>query len=87
MSLLEVDNLTVRFRTMGMVRQLLTATKQPWVEAVADVSFELQEAKTFALVGESGSGKTTLGRALIGLIPPASGRIRFGGSDRGGRGR
>jgi oligopeptide/dipeptide ABC transporter ATP-binding protein len=85
MSLLEVDNLTVRFRTMGMVRQLLTATKQPWVEAVADVSFELREAKTFALVGESGSGKTTLGRALIGLIPPASGRIRFGGSDRPGR--
>ena len=85
MSLLEVDNLTVRFRTMGVVRQLLTATKQPWVEAVADVSFELQEAKTFALVGESGSGKTTLGRALIGLIPPASGRIRFGGSDRPGR--
>jgi peptide/nickel transport system ATP-binding protein len=85
MSLLEVDNLTVRFRTMGVVRQLLTATKQPWVEAVADVSFELREAKTFALVGESGSGKTTLGRALIGLIPPASGRIRFGGSDRPGR--
>jgi oligopeptide/dipeptide ABC transporter ATP-binding protein len=52
---------------------------------VADVSFELREAKTFALVGESGSGKTTLGRALIGLIPPASGRIRFGGSDRPGR--
>jgi oligopeptide/dipeptide ABC transporter ATP-binding protein len=85
MSLLEVDNLTVRFRTMGVVRQFLTATKQPWVEAVADVSFELREAKTFALVGESGSGKTTLGRALIGLIPPASGRIRFGGSDRPGR--
>jgi oligopeptide/dipeptide ABC transporter ATP-binding protein len=85
MSLLEVDNLTVRFRTMGVVRQLLTATKQPCVEAVADVSFELREAKTFALVGESGSGKTTLGRALIGLIPPASGRIRFGGSDRPGR--
>jgi oligopeptide/dipeptide ABC transporter ATP-binding protein len=85
MSLLEVDNLTVRFRTMGAVRQFLTATKQPWVEAVADVSFELREAKTFALVGESGSGKTTLGRALIGLIPPASGRIRFGGSDRPGR--
>jgi peptide/nickel transport system ATP-binding protein len=85
MSLLEVDNLTVRFRTMGVVGQLLAATKQPWVEAVADVSFELREAKTFALVGESGSGKTTLGRALIGLIPPASGRIRFGGSDRPGR--
>lgn len=85
MSLLEVDNLTVRFRAVGLLRQLLTGAKQPWVEAVADVSFTLEEAKTFALVGESGSGKTTLGRALIGLVPPAGGRIRFGGSDRPGR--
>src|SRR5262245_9632632 len=83
--LLEVANLSVRFRTTGAIRQLLTAVKQPWVEAVADVSFGLEEAKTFALVGESGSGKTTLGRALIGLVPPSTGHIRFGGADRPGR--
>ncbi len=83
--LLEVEDLTVRFRTMGLVRQLLTATAQPWVEAVAGISFDLAPASTFALVGESGSGKTTLGRALIGLVPPSGGRIRFGGADRPGR--
>jgi dipeptide transport system ATP-binding protein len=31
--------------------------------------------------GESGSGKTTLGRALIGLLRPADGSIRFDGND------
>ncbi|MCI0429624.1 MAG: ATP-binding cassette domain-containing protein [Rhodospirillales bacterium] len=83
--LLEVEDLTVRFRTMGLVRQLLTASGRPWVEAVAGVSFSLAAASTFALVGESGSGKTTLGRALIGLVQPSAGRVRFDGLDRPGR--
>ena len=83
--LLEVQDLTVRFRTMGLLRQLVTATAHPYVEAVAGVSFELAPASTLALVGESGSGKTTLGRALIGLVPPSGGRVRFDGADRPGR--
>ena len=83
--LLEVKDLTVRFRTMGVLRQAVTGGRAPFVEAVAGVSFELEPARTLALVGESGSGKTTLGRALIGLVEPSSGRIRFDGADRPGR--
>ena len=83
--LLEVEDLTVRFRTMGVLRQALTPASAPWVEAVAGVSFDLAPARTLALVGESGSGKTTLGRALNGLVEPSSGRIRFNGVDRPGR--
>lgn len=83
--LLEVDDLTVRFRVMGLVGQILAATPRPWVEAVAGVSFDLAPASTLALVGESGSGKTTLGRALIGLVEPSGGRVRFEGSDLPGR--
>ena len=83
--LLEVKDLTVRFRSMGALRQAATGGRAPFVEAVAGVSFELEPARTLALVGESGSGKTTLGRALIGLVEPSSGRIRFEGADRPGR--
>jgi oligopeptide/dipeptide ABC transporter ATP-binding protein len=83
--LLEVQDLTVRFRTMSVLRQAATGGRAPFVEAVAGVSFELEPARTLALVGESGSGKTTLGRALIGLVEPSSGRIRFEGADRPGR--
>src|SRR3546814_4135404 len=36
-----------------------------------------------ALVGESGSGKTTLARAIIGLVEPAAGSIRFSGCEIG----
>lgn len=33
------------------------------------------------LIGESGSGKTTLARALLGLLAPRSGHIRYGAAD------
>ena len=51
------------------------------VVAVRDVSLKVERRKTLALVGESGSGKTTVGRAIIRLLKPAAGVIRFDGED------
>ena len=51
------------------------------VSAVAGVSFEVARAETLCLVGESGCGKTSLGRAIVGRIPLASGRLEFDGED------
>jgi peptide/nickel transport system ATP-binding protein len=45
------------------------------------IDIEIGRGETIGVVGESGSGKTTLGRALIGLIAPRSGSIRFDGRD------
>ncbi|MDX3924307.1 MAG: ABC transporter ATP-binding protein [Shinella sp.] len=47
--------------------------------AVNDLSIELRRHETLGLVGESGSGKTTFGQALIRLINPDAGEIRFEG--------
>ncbi|MFD1380075.1 ATP-binding cassette domain-containing protein [Fodinicurvata halophila] len=79
--LLEIENLSVRFRTTSPLRALMERNPDPFIDAVCDVSFSLQEGETYALVGESGSGKTTLARAIIGLNPASSGSIRFEGEE------
>jgi oligopeptide/dipeptide ABC transporter ATP-binding protein len=54
---------------------------RPPVRAVDDVSFTVDARETVGLVGESGSGKTTIGRAILGLVSPNEGAIRFEGND------
>jgi oligopeptide/dipeptide ABC transporter ATP-binding protein len=51
------------------------------VKAVDDISFDIRRGETFGLVGESGCGKTTAGRAILRLLEPDSGTIRFEGID------
>ena len=52
-----------------------------YVKAVDDISFEIKRGETFGLVGESGCGKTTAGRAVLRLLEPDAGAIRFDGID------
>ncbi|RJG40676.1 ABC transporter ATP-binding protein [Mesorhizobium sp. DCY119] len=47
--------------------------------AVNGVDLSIGEGETVALVGGSGSGKTTMGRAILGLLPLASGTVSFRG--------
>ena len=47
------------------------------IQAVNDVSFEIEQGTIMGLVGESGSGKTTLGRSLLRLTEPSSGQTYF----------
>ncbi len=58
------------------------------VKAVDDVSFSLDAGRTLGLVGESGSGKSTTGYAVLQLLRPTAGSVRFDGHEltRLGRG-
>ncbi|MGH2534538.1 MAG: ABC transporter ATP-binding protein [Thermomicrobiales bacterium] len=72
--LLEIRHLTKHFPVGGLFvkRQL---------QALQDVSFNLDRGKVVALVGESGSGKSTTARLIARLMPPTAGEIVFKGRD------
>jgi oligopeptide/dipeptide ABC transporter ATP-binding protein len=73
-SLLRVDHLRVLFPIKA---GLIIDRGIGHVHAVDDVSLVLEEGETLGIVGESGCGKTTLIRALVRLIHPTSGSIRY----------
>lgn len=75
MPLLDVRNLKVHFP----VRQGAFARATGTVRAVDDVSFDIEPGETVGLVGESGCGKSTLGRAVVRLVEPTEGSVRFDG--------
>ncbi len=72
-SLLTVEHLKVYFPILGGIFRHQVGE----VKAVDDVSFQIQKGQTVGLVGESGSGKTTVGRAIIHLLQPTAGTIKY----------
>jgi oligopeptide transport system ATP-binding protein len=76
--LLEVDHLVKHFPIKSGI---LIDREVAQVRAVDDVSLTLSEGETLGLVGESGSGKSTLCRAILQLLQPTSGSVRFQGKE------
>ena len=73
MTLLKVENLSVEFQTNDGA-----------VQAVKDLSFELEKGGSLAIVGESGSGKSQTAFSIMGLLAEngrSSGRVLIEGKD------
>ncbi|MGB3535574.1 MAG: ABC transporter ATP-binding protein [Microcoleaceae cyanobacterium] len=67
---LEVNNLQVQFKT-----------DEKSIQAVNNISFQVQSGQILGIVGESGSGKSVTSLAIMGLLPSSTsevtGEIRF----------
>ena len=83
-NLLEVRDLVKHY---SLRSGLLFNREADRVRAVDGVGFELRRGETLGLVGESGSGKSTLCRAVLGLIEPDAGSVRFEGREIAGLSR
>ncbi|GMU39813.1 MAG: ABC transporter ATP-binding protein [Chloroflexota bacterium] len=71
--LLQVRGLTTRF-----------PTKNGWLTAVNEVSYDLQPGRVLGVLGESGSGKSAMLRTILGLQPHTaqiSGEVILNGRD------
>ncbi len=60
MSILSVKNLTISYQS---------------VNAVNNVSFDVEEGDYFCIVGSNGSGKSSLIKSIVGLVPIKGGTI------------
>ena len=63
------------------LNRLIERRPKAYLQAVSDVSFDIQEKSIYALVGESGSGKSTIGKIIVGLLVPSEGAVKIGGVD------
>jgi peptide/nickel transport system ATP-binding protein len=74
MSLLDIENLSVRYRA-----------DDDYIHAVSDVSLTIPYGVNYGLVGESGSGKSTIADAVLRLLPSSAqvdcNAITFDGQD------
>ena len=77
MAAIEVNDLCRTYRThAGIVRRRRTD-----VQALAGISFEVEQGELFGLLGPNGAGKTTTIKILTTLLLPSSGTARVLGFD------
>ncbi len=81
--ILEVRDLHVSFQGRVGVFEGIAGRKAVQARAVDGVSFTMRKGEVMALAGESGCGKTTTARAIMGLVQPDAGEIRFEGEPLG----
>jgi len=73
--ILKIKNLSVTFPLFGGILQREVAK----VNAVKNLSVNIEQGKTIGIVGESGSGKSTFGKAILNVLKLTAPDVRVSG--------
>ena len=73
--ILKIKNLSVEFPLFGGILQREVAK----VNAVKNLSVDIEQGKTIGIVGESGSGKSTFGKAILNVLKLTAPDVRVSG--------
>ena len=82
MSAISIRNLSKTYPVpFRRVRAFFRRPAKDPVEALRDVSFEVETGEIFGLIGRNGAGKTTLTKIVATLVQPTTGSVSVHGHD------
>lgn len=89
MPMIEIDNVTVRFRIPHERIPTLQEYAIRWLKgrgvqhidfnALTNLSFSVKQGETLGIIGSNGAGKSTLLKVIARVIRPTEGRLRLRG--------
>lgn len=80
--IISIDRISKIFPvSLARLKQFLRRPVKPPVQALNEVSLDVQAGEIFGLIGRNGAGKTTLTKIIATLVQPTSGTVLVNGFD------
>jgi ABC-2 type transport system ATP-binding protein len=81
-AVISIDRISKTFPIpLARLKHFFRRPIKPPVQALSEVSFDVQAGEIFGLIGRNGAGKTTLTKIIATLVQPTSGHVTVNGFD------